>query len=68
MPARSVKQQRLAGMADAYLKGELKSPSGEVKKFAAMGRPKVREFSGTKTSKLPMKVGRSKHTRGTRGY
>jgi hypothetical protein len=68
MPAKSVKQQRLAGMADAYLKGELKSPSSEVKKFAEMGRPKVREFSGTKTAKLPMKVGRSKHTRGTRGY
>jgi hypothetical protein len=66
MPAESKKQQRLAGMADAYLKGEIKSPSPKVKQFAAMGRSKVREFSGTKTSKLPTKVGgRSKHARGS---
>jgi hypothetical protein len=56
-------------MADSYLKGQLKGASPEVKKFAEMGRPKVREFSGTKTSKLPVHVGkRSKHTRGSRGY
>jgi hypothetical protein len=68
MPSESKSQQRLAGMADSYLKGDLKSPSPAVKKFAAMGRPKVREFSGTKTSKLPVHVGRGKHTRGSRGY
>jgi hypothetical protein len=56
-------------MADAYLKGDIKSPSPKVKQFAEMGRSKVREFSGTKTAKLPTHVGkRSKHTRGSRGY
>jgi hypothetical protein len=68
MPSTSKSQQRLAGMADAYLKGEMKDASPKVKQFAEMGRKKVREFSGTKTSKLPVHAGRGKHTRGSRGY
>lgn len=66
MPARSQKQQKLAGMADAYLKGDMPGASPKVKQFASMGRGKVRDFAKTKRKGLPKKARRGQKPRG--GY
>jgi hypothetical protein len=64
--SKSVKQQRLMGMAYAYAKGEMKSASPEVKsvaksfldsdKGAKKGLKNLKDFASTKHSGLPQKV------------
>jgi len=61
MPAKSVKQQRFFGAELARKRAGESTDTG-------LSEGKLKEFAATKTAKLPMKVGRSKHTRGTRGY
>jgi hypothetical protein len=56
----SQNQQQLAGMALAYLRGEMPDASEEVKKMAKMGEKKLREFAKTKHKGLPEKVKESK--------
>lgn len=52
----SQNQQQLAGMALAYLRGEMPNASEEVKKMAKMGEKKLRDFAKTKHEGLPEKV------------
>jgi hypothetical protein len=52
----SQNQQQLAGMALAYLRGEMPDASEEVKKMAKMGEKKLRDFAKTKHKGLPEKV------------
>ena len=52
----SQNQQQLAGMALAYLRGEMPEASDEVKKMAKMGEKKLRDFAKTKHEGLPEKV------------
>jgi len=52
----SQNQQQLAGMALAYLRGEMPDASEEVKKMAKMGEKKLRDFAKTKHEGLPEKV------------
>jgi len=52
----SQNQQQLAGMALAYLRGEMPDASEEVKKMAKMGEKKLRDFAKTKHESLPEKV------------
>ena len=52
----SQNQQQLAGMALAYLRGEMPDASEEVKKMAEMGEKKLRDFAKTKHEGLPEKV------------
>jgi hypothetical protein len=52
----SQNQQQLAGMALAYLRGEMSDASEEVKKMAEMGEKKLRDFAKTKHEGLPEKV------------
>jgi len=52
----SQNQQQLAGMALAYLRGEMPDASDEVKKMAKMGEKKLRDFAKTKHEGLPEKV------------
>ena len=56
----SQNQQQLAGMALAYLRGEMDDASEEVKKMAKMGEKKLRDFAKTKHEGLPEKVKESK--------
>ena len=56
----SQNQQQLAGMALAYLRGEMPDASEEVKKMAEMGEKKLRDFAKTKHEGLPEKVKESK--------
>ena len=56
----SQNQQQLAGMALAYLRGEMSDASEEVKKMAEMGEKKLRDFAKTKHEGLPEKVKESK--------
>ena len=56
----SQNQQQLAGMALAYLRGEMPDASEEVKKMAKMGEKKLRDFAKTKHEGLPEKVKESK--------
>ena len=56
----SQNQQQLAGMALAYLRGEMSDASEEVKKMAKMGEKKLRDFAKTKHEGLPEKVKESK--------
>ena len=56
----SENQQQLAGMALAYLRGEMPDASEEVKKMAKMGEKKLRDFAKTKHEGLPEKVKESK--------
>ena len=52
----SQNQQQLAGMALAYLRGEMSDASEEVKQMARMGEKKLRDFAKTKHKGLPEKV------------
>jgi hypothetical protein len=52
----SQNQQQLAGMALAYLRGEMPDASEQVKKMAKMGEKKLRDFAKTKHKGLPEKV------------
>jgi hypothetical protein len=52
----SQNQQQLAGMALAYLRGEMPAASEEVKQMAKMGEKKLRDFAKTKHKGLPEKV------------
>lgn len=52
----SQNQQQLAGMALAYLRGEMPDASEEVKNMAKMGEKKLRDFAKTKHKGLPEKV------------
>lgn len=52
----SQNQQQLAGMALAYLRGDMPDASEEVKKMAKMGEKKLRDFAKTKHGGLPEKV------------
>ena len=52
----SQNQQQLAGMALAYLRGDMPDASDEVKKMAKMGEKKLRDFAKTKHEGLPEKV------------
>ncbi len=52
----SQNQQQLAGMALAYLRGEMPDASEEVKQMAKMGEKKLRDFAKTKHKGLPEKV------------
>jgi hypothetical protein len=54
--AASQNQQQLAGMALAYLRGDMPDASEEVKKMAKMGEKKLRDFAKTKHEGLPEKV------------
>jgi hypothetical protein len=54
--ALSQNQQQLAGMALAYLRGDMPDASDEVKKMAKMGEKKLRDFAKTKHKGLPEKV------------
>lgn len=56
----SQNQQQLAGMALAYLRGEMDDASEEVKKMAKMGEKKLRDFAKTKHEGLPEKVEEAK--------
>jgi hypothetical protein len=56
----SQNQQQLAGMALAYLRGEMSDASEEVKKMAEMGEKKLRDFAKTKHEGLPEKVEEAK--------
>jgi len=56
----SQNQQQLAGMALAYLRGEMPDASEEVKKMSKMGEKKLRDFAKTKHEGLPEKVKESK--------
>ena len=56
----SQNQQQLAGMALAYLRGEMPNASEEVKKMAKMGEKKLRDFAKTKHKGLPEKVEEAK--------
>ncbi len=57
MPSVSTSQQRFMGMVHAYKKGELKSPSKEVKKAAkGMSDKAAKDFASTKHKGLPKKV------------
>ena len=56
----SQNQQQLAGIALAYLRGEMSDASEEVKKMAEMGEKKLRDFAKTKHEGLPEKVKESK--------
>ncbi len=57
MPAVSKSQQSLMGMVHAYKKGELKKPSGKVKKVASHISDKdAKDFAKTKRKGLPKKV------------
>ncbi|MBP7786099.1 DUF3008 family protein [Patescibacteria group bacterium] len=63
MPAKSRTQQRLAGMAVAYLKGTLKSKATKaVKRMASMGKSNLLDFARTKHAGLREKVGRKSHS------
>lgn len=64
MPATSKKQQRLAGMATAFLKGEMPTASSKVRQFAKMGRKKAKEFTKPAYRGLPESAGRGKRSRG----
>lgn len=52
----SQNQQQLAGMALAYLRGEMPNASEEVKQMAKMGRKELKKFASTKHEGLPEKV------------
>lgn len=52
----SQNQQKLAGMALAYLRGEMPNASEEVKQMAKMGEKKLRDFAKTEHEGLPKKV------------
>ena len=52
----SQNQQQLAGMALAYLRGEMTDASEEVKQMAKMGVKKLRDFAKTPHKGLPEKV------------
>jgi hypothetical protein len=52
----SQNQQQLAGMALAYLRGEMPDASEQVKKMAKMGEKKLRDFAKTSHKGLPEKV------------
>ena len=52
----SQNQQQLAGMALAYLRGEMTDASEEVKQMAKMGEKKLRDFAKTPHKGLPEKV------------
>lgn len=64
MPSTSKKQQRLMGMAYAWVKGEMEDASPSVKKLAKSflkkgkrkGLKKLRDFAKTKHQGLPEKV------------
>ncbi len=56
----SQNQQQLAGMALAYLRGDMPDASDEVKKMAKMGEKKLRDFAKTKHEGLPEKVEEAK--------
>jgi hypothetical protein len=60
----SQNQQQLAGMALAYLRGEMPEASDEVKKMAKMGEKKLRDFAKTKHKGLPEKVEEAKEEGG----
>ncbi len=64
MPAISKKQQRLAGMSRAFLKGEMPGASAKVKNFAKMGAKKVKAFTKPAYRGLPEAAGRGKRARG----
>ncbi len=52
----SQNQQQLAGMALAFLRGDMPDASEEVKKMAEMGEKELRKFAKTKHEGLPEKV------------
>ena len=57
MPAKSIAQQKMFGMALAYKRGELKNASDEVKKLAdSMSEKELTDFAKTKHDGLPDKV------------
>lgn len=57
MPAKSIKQQRLMGMALAYKRGEISDVSDTVKKLAdTMSEKDLEDFAKTKHDNLPYKV------------
>ena len=57
MPAKSKKQQKFMGMVHAAQKGDLKTPSPEVKKVAkSMKKKDTKDFASTKHKGLPNKV------------
>lgn len=60
----SQNQQKLAGMALAYLRGENPDASEEVKQMAKMGEKKLRDFAKTKHEGLPEKVEEAKEEGG----
>lgn len=60
----SQNQQQLAGMALAYLRGEMPDASEEVKKMAKMGEKELRKFAKTKHEGLPEKVEEAKEEGG----
>jgi hypothetical protein len=60
----SQNQQQLAGMALAYLRGEMPDASEEVKKMAKMGEKKLRDFAKTKHKGLPETVKESECSMG----
>ena len=63
MPAKSRTQQRLAGMAVAYLKGTLKSKASKaVKRMASMGKSDLLGFARTKHAGLQERIGRKRHS------
>jgi hypothetical protein len=60
MPAKSIAQQKMFGMALAYKRGELKDASDEVKKLAdSMSEKDIEDFAKTKHDNLPEKIGES---------
>ena len=57
MPAKSKKQQKFMGMVHAAQKGDLKTPSPEVKIVAkSMKKKDTKDFASTKHKGLPNKV------------
>ena len=52
----SQNKQQLAGMALAFLRGDMPDASEEVKKMAKMGEKELRKFAKTKHEGLPEKV------------
>jgi len=61
MPSVSQSQQHFFGAELARKRAGKATDTG-------LSESKLKDFAATKTAKLPFKVGRSKHTRGTRGY
>lgn len=64
MPAKSIRQQKLMGMAYAYKQGKLKKASAKVKKLAAsMSLSQLKEYAETSREGLPYRKAKPKGRR-----